>query len=42
MRRHIAWYFKGTPHATAIRRAASDCISLQDYEALFEQVLAWR
>jgi nifR3 family TIM-barrel protein len=42
MRRHIAWYFKGTPHATAIRRATCDCKSLQDYEALFEQILAWR
>jgi nifR3 family TIM-barrel protein len=42
MRRHIPWYFKGTPHATAVRRAAGDCATLQDYEVLFEQVLAWR
>jgi nifR3 family TIM-barrel protein len=42
MRRHVAWYFKGTPHATAIRRAVCDCRDLRDYEALFEQILAWR
>jgi nifR3 family TIM-barrel protein len=42
MRRHVAWYFKGLPHAAAVRRAAQDCESLQDYEALFEQTLAWR
>lgn len=42
MRRHISWYFTGTPHATAIRRAAHDCAGLRDYEALFEQILAWR
>jgi nifR3 family TIM-barrel protein len=42
MRRHISWYFTGTPHATAIRRAAHDCTGLRDYEALFEQILAWR
>jgi tRNA-dihydrouridine synthase len=42
MRRHVSWYFRGTPHAAAIRRAAHDCVSLQDYEALFEQILAWR
>jgi len=42
MRKHIAWYFKGTPHAAAIRRAVNDCQCLRDYEALFEQILAWR
>jgi nifR3 family TIM-barrel protein len=42
MRRHISWYFKGTSHASAIRRAAHDCRTLLDYEALFEQILAWR
>jgi nifR3 family TIM-barrel protein len=42
MRRHVAWYFKGLSHAAAIRRAAQDCENLQDYEALFEQILAWR
>jgi nifR3 family TIM-barrel protein len=42
MRRHIPWYFRGTPHATAIRRAVHDCGDPRDYEALFEQILAWR
>jgi nifR3 family TIM-barrel protein len=42
MRRHVSWYFRATPHAAAIRRAANDCGDLRDYEALFEQILAWR
>ncbi|MDR2108354.1 MAG: tRNA dihydrouridine synthase DusB [Coriobacteriales bacterium] len=42
MRKHIAWYFRGTPHATAIRRAVNQCVCLRDYEALFEQILIWR
>jgi nifR3 family TIM-barrel protein len=42
MRRHVSWYFRGTPHAATIRRAAHDCKDLRDYERLFEQILAWR
>jgi nifR3 family TIM-barrel protein len=42
MRRHISWYFKGTEHAAAIRRAVHDCKTILDYEELFEQILAWR
>jgi nifR3 family TIM-barrel protein len=42
MRRHVAWYFKATPHAAAIRRAVNDCCNLSDYEALFEQIPTWR
>jgi nifR3 family TIM-barrel protein len=42
MHRHLSWYFKATPHASAIRRAAHSCETLLDYEALFEQILAWR
>ncbi|MDR1083255.1 MAG: tRNA-dihydrouridine synthase family protein [Coriobacteriales bacterium] len=42
MRRHISWYFTGTAHAARIRRSAHDCKELRDYEALFEQILAWR
>lgn len=42
MRKHISWYFKGTQHACAIRRAVHECVSVPDYEALFEQILAWR
>ena len=36
MRRHIAWYFKATPHAAAIRRSVNDCKVLKDYRTLFE------
>lgn len=42
MRKHVSWYFKGAPHASAIRRAAHGCTTLLDYQALFEQILAWR
>jgi tRNA-dihydrouridine synthase len=42
MHRHLSWYFKGTPHASSIRRAVHSCVTLLDYEALFEQILAWR
>jgi nifR3 family TIM-barrel protein len=42
MHRHISWYFKGTEHATAIRRAVHACQTMLDYEELFEQILAWR
>ena len=41
MRKHIAWYFKGCDHASAIRRAVQGCVSLTDYEALLDQILAW-
>ena len=40
MRKHIAWYFKGTSHATSIRRAAQACVSLSDYTRLFDQMLS--
>jgi nifR3 family TIM-barrel protein len=38
MRRHIAWYFKGTPHAAAIRREAERCVTLADFEALLVRI----
>jgi len=41
MRKHIAWYFKGCEHASAIRRAVQSCIALADYERLLDQILAW-
>ncbi|MDR1713899.1 MAG: tRNA dihydrouridine synthase DusB [Coriobacteriales bacterium] len=31
MRKHIAWYFKGTRQATEIRRAVQVCRTLEDY-----------
>ena len=39
MRRHIAWYFKGTPQAAAIRRTLNGCRELKDYQALLESVI---
>jgi len=42
MRKHVSWYFCGVSHAATIRRLANDCVTLLDYQALFEQILAWR
>ncbi|MDR1422151.1 MAG: tRNA-dihydrouridine synthase [Coriobacteriales bacterium] len=39
MRKHTAWYFRGTPQAGALRRAVQTCVSLADYEALFSWIL---
>ena len=41
MRRHIAWYFKATPYAAAIRRSLNDCKVLEDYQTLLEAVMLW-
>lgn len=42
MRKHIPWYFKGLPHVSTIRREVQLCQGLDDYEALFERILAWQ
>ena len=42
MRKHISWYFKGTTHASSIRRTVQSCVHLADYEALFDQILLRR
>lgn len=41
MRRHIAWYFKGTPHAASLRRSLNTCTTLDDYRFLLDEVLQW-
>jgi nifR3 family TIM-barrel protein len=41
MRKHIAWYFKGLPHAADIRRSVNECQTLSDYQQLLEGVLKW-
>ncbi len=41
MRKHIAWYFKGMPHAADVRRSVNDCHSTEDYIALLNKVLTW-
>jgi nifR3 family TIM-barrel protein len=38
MRKHIAWYFKGTKCATAVRRQVNICVTLSDYEVLFDAI----
>ncbi|MCL2136246.1 MAG: tRNA dihydrouridine synthase DusB [Coriobacteriia bacterium] len=40
MKKHIAWYFKGTAQASAIRSKVNLCSGLSDYLALFEQIAA--
>lgn len=34
MRRHLAWYLKGMPHAATLRRRLQSCVSLDDYLSL--------
>jgi nifR3 family TIM-barrel protein len=36
MRKHLAWYFKGTPVALSVRKAVQTAVSLEDYLALLE------
>jgi nifR3 family TIM-barrel protein len=38
MRKHISWYFKGTPNATKIRQKVNTCITLTDYEHLLNEL----
>lgn len=41
MRKHIAWYFKGLPHATSVRRAVNECQDIKEYQNLLSEVLKW-
>jgi tRNA-dihydrouridine synthase len=41
MRTHLAWYFKGTACASAMRQAINECHTLEDYQTVFEEALAW-
>ena len=41
MRRHIAWYFKGIPHATQVRNSLNECRTLNDYLQLLERIATW-
>ena len=36
MRKHLAWYFKGTPIATSIRKAVQSAVSLEDYLTILD------
>ncbi|MCL2339446.1 MAG: tRNA-dihydrouridine synthase [Actinomycetia bacterium] len=38
LRKHLAWYFRGLPGATAIRQAVNYCKTLTDYLSLLERV----
>jgi nifR3 family TIM-barrel protein len=38
MRKHIAWYFKGMPQASAIRTAIQTCSTIHDYQALLDRI----
>ncbi|MDR0500639.1 MAG: tRNA dihydrouridine synthase DusB [Coriobacteriales bacterium] len=40
MRKHISWYLKGMPDASAIRKAVNSCVLLSDYEKFFLQIKA--
>lgn len=41
MKKHLSWYFKGTSHASAVRRSAHACNTLNDYELLLEIIARW-
>ena len=36
MRKHLAWYFKGTPSAVRIRTAVQKAVALEDYLAILD------
>ncbi|SMB85763.1 tRNA-U20-dihydrouridine synthase [Desulfonispora thiosulfatigenes DSM 11270] len=39
MRKHLGWYFKGLPGATAIRRNMNSILTLEDFESLLSEYL---
>lgn len=41
LRRHVAWYFRGMPHAAALRRRVQECVSIDDYRDLMDAVASW-
>jgi len=36
MRKHLAWYFKGSPHAVRVRKAVQTAVTLEDYLSVIE------
>ncbi|MDR2035621.1 MAG: tRNA-dihydrouridine synthase family protein [Coriobacteriales bacterium] len=36
MRKHLAWYFRGTPHAVQIRKAVQTAVTLEDYLSILK------
>ena len=39
MRKHFSWYFKGTAHASDIRRTAHTCQTPEEYQCLLNDIL---
>jgi len=37
MRKHLAWYFKGSPEALKIRKAVQTAVSLEDYLVILDE-----
>lgn len=41
MRKHAMWYFTGIPGVAAARRAINECVSLEDFNRVFDELLAY-
>lgn len=41
MRKHAAWYMSGLPGASAARGKFNQCVTLDDFNAVFDEVLAY-
>ena len=41
MKKHLSWYFRGTTHASAVRRTAHSCGTVEDYEQLLDDIANW-
>jgi len=39
MRKHLAWYFKGAPHALKVRKAVQTAVTLEDYLEILDVCL---
>lgn len=37
MRKHLAWYFKGMPHAVGVRKAVQTAVALEDYLRILDE-----
>lgn len=42
MRKHVMWYLRGIPGAARARGAINQCVTLQDFDAVLQQLLADR
>ena len=41
MRKHAAWYMTGLPGASVARGKFNQCVTLEDFNAVFDELLAY-